>query len=107
MEKKTLIVNGIRQVVIHNPDAMLADVLRNQLHVLGVKKGCGQGHCGACSIILNGKLVLSCIHKMSRIPDESTILTVEGIGTPGHLNPIQTAMKFHSAAQCGFVLRVL
>lgn len=102
MEKKTLIVNGIRQVVIHNPDAMLADVLRNQLHVLGVKKGCGQGHCGACSVILNGKLVLSCIHKMSRIPDESTILTVEGIGTPGHLHPIQTAMKFHSAAQCGF-----
>ena len=91
MEKKFLTINGIRQTVIHHPDSMLADVLRNQIHVLGVKKGCGQGHCGACSVILNGKLTLSCIVRMERVPDESTILTVEGIGTPGKLHPIQAA----------------
>ena len=102
MEKKILTINGIRQVVIHHPDAMLADVLRNQVHILGVKKGCGQGHCGACSVILNGKLTLSCIVKMDRVPDEATILTVEGIGAPGRLHPIQTSFKYHGVAQCGF-----
>ncbi len=102
MEKKFLTINGIRQTVIHHPDSMLADVLRNQIHVLGVKKGCGQGHCGACSVILNGKLTLSCIVRMERVPDESTILTVEGIDTPGKLHPIQAAFKLHGVAQCGF-----
>ena len=102
MEKKTLIVNGVSQTIIADRDALLVDVLREQLNLLGVKKGCGQAHCGACSIILNGKLILSCVQKMARVPNDSTVLTIEGIGTPGNLHPIQVAMKFHGAPQCGF-----
>jgi aldehyde oxidoreductase len=101
MEKKTLIVNGIRRVVIADPGMPLMTVLREQLLLTDVKNGCDEGHCGACSVILNGKLMLSCLIKMEKVPDESTVLTVEGIGRPGNLHPIQQAFIFHGVAQCG------
>ena len=102
MEMKTLVVNGVNRQVLVNDDDMLANVLREQLRLTSVKIGCEKGHCGACSIILNGKLTRTCVTKMKRVADGAAITTLEGIGTPGHLHPLQEAWIFHGAAQCGF-----
>lgn len=104
MLKKKLTVNGVSQTLIVDPNALLADVLREQLGLLGTKVGCGTGHCGACNVIVNGKLVLSCSTKMSKVADEAKITTVEGIGQPGNLHPIQLALVASGAAQCGFCM---
>jgi aldehyde oxidoreductase len=101
MEKKTLVINGVHKVVLFEPTDTLMEVLREQLLLTGVKNGCDEGHCGACSVIFNGKLMLSCLVKMSKVQDESTVVTVDGIGTPDNLHPIQQAFIFHGAAQCG------
>ncbi len=100
--KKILKVNGIEQTLIVDQDALLSDVLRKQLHLTGVKVGCAQGQCGACNVILDGKLVRSCVVKMKRVEDRSKITTIEGIGSPNNLHPIQQAFIFHGAIQCGF-----
>ncbi len=102
MQKKTLFVNGVNTPVFVEPEATLGDVLRRQLKLTGTKVSCNDGHCGACSVIVDGKLTLACVTKMSRVPDGAVILTVEGIGQPGRLDPIQAAMMAHGAAQCGF-----
>ena len=102
MEMKNLVVNGVNRQVLVNDDDMLANVLREQLKLTSVKIGCEKGHCGACSIILDGKLTRTCITKMKRVADGAAITTLEGIGTPGHLHPLQEAWIFHGAAQCGF-----
>ncbi len=102
MISKTLLVNGIKRTVFVNDDDMLSTVLRNSLYLTGVKVGCGEGQCGACNVILNSKLIRSCVTKMKRVPDDSIITTVEGIGTPDKLHPIQAAWIAHGGAQCGF-----
>ena len=102
MLKKTLNVNGISRTVLLNPTDTLSTVLRNQLLVLGVKVGCDEGQCGACNVIMNGKLIRSCITKMTRVPEGAEITTIEGIGTPDNLHPIQLAWIRHGGAQCGF-----
>lgn len=102
MQKKHLVINGTSQSPIVDPNVSLADFLRRQLLLTGTKISCNDGHCGACSVILNGKLTLSCLTKMSKVPDGSTIITVEGIGTPEKMHPIQVAFAVHGAAQCGF-----
>ena len=99
---KSLLVNGVRRQVLVNADDSLANVLRDQLQLTSVKLGCEKGHCAACSVILNGKLTRTCVLKMKRVPDDATIITLEGIGTPDHLHPLQEAWIFHGAAQCGF-----
>ena len=101
MEKKTLLINGIKRVVIADPNSTLLTILREHLLLTDTKNGCEEGHCGACSVILNGKLTLACLIKMAKVPDESTVVSVEGIGKPGALHPIQQAFIFHGAAQCG------
>lgn len=101
MEKKIIWINGVRHTVIAEKTATLASVLREQLHHTDVKNGCDEGHCGACSVILNDKLTLSCMVKMGKVPDESKILTANGIGQPGNLHPIQQAFIFYGVAQCG------
>lgn len=102
MEKKNLILNGIKRTVIDEPEALLSDVLRKQMLLTGTKVGCGKGECGACSVILNGKVVRSCITKMKRVPDESQIITIEGVGDEKNLHPLQLSWMAHGAAQCGF-----
>ncbi|MBL8093275.1 MAG: (2Fe-2S)-binding protein, partial [Anaerolineales bacterium] len=102
MEKKALVVNGVNRTVIASPEASLADVLRRQLTLTGTKVSCAEGHCGACSVLVNGKLTLACVTKMSRVPDGAEVITVEGVGQPGHLHPIQIAMVSNGATQCGF-----
>ena len=102
MFTKTLMVNGVARQVLVTAGDVLANVLRNQLKLTSVKIGCEKGQCGACSIILNGKLVRSCVFKMNRVEDNAEITTLEGLGTPDHLHPLQEAWIFHGAAQCGF-----
>ncbi|MEW6265541.1 MAG: molybdopterin-dependent aldehyde oxidoreductase [Thermodesulfobacteriota bacterium] len=102
MIKKTLKVNGINRMVIADADDSLAAVLREQFGLTGTKVGCGQGQCGCCNVILEDKLVRSCITKMSKIPDGASVITVEGVGTPENLHPVQLAWIVHGGAQCGF-----
>lgn len=81
MIKKTLKINGVERILILDKDETLAQVLRNHLLLTGCKIGCGEGHCGACNVIMNGKVTRSCIYKMSRVPDHAEITTIEGVGT--------------------------
>ena len=102
MQTKTLVVNGIEHRIIVDDNDTLVDVLREQLHVTSVKVGCGKGSCGACSVLLDGKVVRACITKMRRVNDFAEITTVEGIGTAKMLHPLQKAWIYHHAVQCGF-----
>jgi len=102
MIKKYLSINGKSQFVVVDQEETLANVLRGQLHLTGTKVGCGEGQCGACNVIVNGKLVRSCVTKMKRVPEGAAIHTIEGIGQPGNLHPLQLAWMVHGAAQCGF-----
>ncbi|NMM61229.1 molybdopterin-dependent oxidoreductase [Clostridium sp. P21] len=102
MLKKTLFVNGVKRTIIANPEASLSDVIRKQVLLTGTKVGCGKGECGACSVILDGKVVRSCITRIKRVRDEAEIITIEGVGDHNHLHPLQLAWMIHGAAQCGF-----
>ncbi len=102
MLQKRFYVNGIERNLILDGESMLSTVLREQLKLTGTKIGCGQGHCGACNVIMDGKLVRSCVTKMNRVPDGAQVTTIEGIGTPDRLHPLQTAWIYHGGAQCGF-----
>ena len=102
MLTKTLVVNGTEHRVLCDDNDFLVDVLRNQLHYTSVKIGCGKGACGACSVILNGKVTRACITKMRRVPDFASITTVEGVGRATNLHPLQQAWIYHGAVQCGF-----
>lgn len=102
MEKKNLKINGVVRTIISDGETKLSDLLRKQLLLTGTKIGCGIGECGACNVILNGKVVRSCITKMKTVPDESEIITIEGIGDYDNLHPVQLAWMVHGGAQCGF-----
>ncbi len=102
MIKKMLHINGMSKTVIAEPDTLLSDVVREQLKLTGTKVGCGQGQCGCCSVILDGKVVRSCITKMKRVEDGARVTTIEGIGTPDNLHALQMAWTVHGGAQCGF-----
>lgn len=102
MIKRILKVNGVERTVIAEQDASLADVLRENLFLTGTKIGCGKGECGACSVIMNGKVIRSCITKMKQVPEGAAITTIEGVGTPGNLHALQLAWIVHNGAQCGF-----
>uniref|UniRef100_UPI0025E149E0 (2Fe-2S)-binding protein n=1 Tax=uncultured Bilophila sp. TaxID=529385 RepID=UPI0025E149E0 len=102
MISKTLVVNGMTKTLLVNPEDSLADVLRGQLLLTSVKVGCGTGQCGACNVIIDGKLVRTCTLKMKRVQDNAAVITLEGIGTPEHLHPLQMAWMYHGGAQCGF-----
>ncbi|MCX6068738.1 MAG: 2Fe-2S iron-sulfur cluster-binding protein, partial [Chloroflexi bacterium] len=102
MLKKSLVINGVSKSLIIDPEVSLADVLRKQLLLTGTKVSCNDGHCGACSVIVDGKLTLACVTKMSKVADGASIVTVEGIGTPEKMHAIQVAFAVFGAAQCGF-----
>ena len=104
MKRSTFIVNGVPQTLIFDPETTLMDVIRKGLMLTGTKDGCEDGHCGSCAVLVNGKYTLACITKMSRVPEGAEILTVEGIGTPEKLHPVQQAFVLHGAAQCGFCI---
>jgi aldehyde oxidoreductase len=102
MLKKTLFINGVERRVVVDPDAALANVLRNQMFLTGTKVGCGKGECGACTVILNDKAVRSCSIKMREVQDDARIITIEGVGSGESLHPLQLAWIIHGTAQCGF-----
>jgi carbon-monoxide dehydrogenase small subunit len=94
-----LIVNGILHKKDVSPDHRLLDFLRDDLGLKGTKKGCDQGECGACSVILNGKIVNSCLIIMAQLPDRSEVLTIES-NDPIVLN-LQKLFIENGATQCG------
>ncbi len=102
MIKRTFIVNGVTRQVLVEENETLAGFLRERLLLTGCKIGCGQGHCGACNVIVDGKVTRSCITKLSRLPDNAEITTIEGIGTLSDMHPLQVAWMAHGCAQCGF-----
>src|SRR5208283_1004467 len=104
MEKKVLNINGVPRTIIANSEASLADVLRGQLGLTGTKVGCGQAQCGACSVIMDGKVIRSCVTKMKKVEEGADITTIEGIGTPDNLHPIQAALVAYGAPQCGYCM---
>ncbi len=104
MALRTLTVNGEVHTFDAPPMARLLDVLRHQCGLIGTKEGCGEGECGACSVILDGLLVNSCLIPIAQI-EGASILTVEGLarlsGDEGQLHPIQASFLKHGGAQCG------
>ncbi len=94
-------VNGERVQVSVKPQDLLVDVLRDRLGLIGTKKGCGTGECGACTVIMNGRLINACLLLALRAHGKE-ILTIEGLGTPEHLHPLQESFIEHGAVQCGF-----
>lgn len=104
MLRKFLYVNGEKRELIVDGEEKLINVIRNQAHLTGAKHACGNGQCGACSVILNDKVVRACLKKMKDVEDGSKIITVEGIGSPTHLNVVQRAFIKHGCTQCGFCI---
>jgi carbon-monoxide dehydrogenase small subunit len=96
-----LIVNGILREVMVEPYQTLLDVLREELWLTGAKKGCDSGHCGACTVLLQGKPVNSCLVLALDARDKE-ILTIEGLAQGGKLHPLQEAFLQHGAFQCGY-----
>jgi len=96
-------VNGNPVEVSVKSNMTLADLLRTKLSLTGTKKGCERGNCGACTVLMNGKAVLSCLVLAPRA-DGTDILTVEGLGTPTNLHPLQQAFIDRGAIQCGFCI---
>lgn len=103
MAKKsiTVTVNGKKVDMDVSPGEMLADVLRDKLGLTGTKVGCREGECGSCSVIMNGKLVASCLLPAMKA-DRGTILTIEGLSQNGELHLIQKRFVEDGAIQCGF-----
>ena len=102
LRKMMLNINGVDRMFMCDPENdKLSDVLR-RIGLTGVKVGCGTGVCGSCSIILNGQVIRSCTKKISQVEEYSKITTIEGIGTPQHLHPLQVAWMNCGAVQCGF-----
>lgn len=102
MIQRRIFVNGMERNIFAYGDTPLSTVLREQLGLYGTKVGCGEGQCGACSVIMDGRVVRSCITKFSRVKDRAQVTTIEGVGQHGKLHPLQLAWIRHGAAQCGF-----
>lgn len=97
----TLHVNGERKELLIDPRRSLLDVLRNDLELRGAHRGCDSGDCGACTVILNGKAITSCM-TLAADCDGDTVITVEGITPAEGLHPIQKALVEKGGIQCGF-----
>ena len=93
-------VNGQDSTVNVHPLARLLDVLRNDLRLTGTKEGCGEGECGACSVLVNGELVNSCLMPVLQA-DGAEIRTIEGVAGEAELHAVQRAFVEHGGAQCG------
>lgn len=103
MTKRRIIltVNGKKRELYVKSNDLLLNVLRDQLGLMGVKYGCGIGECGACTVLLNGRSVLSCL-TLAVAVDGQEVVTAEGLGKPGKLHPLQKSFIEHGAVQCGF-----
>jgi xanthine dehydrogenase YagT iron-sulfur-binding subunit len=94
-------VNGERHSLSLDPRTTLLDAFREHLHLTGSKKGCDHGQCGACTVIVDGRRVLSCL-TLAVMHDGHSVTTIEGLGTPDHLHPMQASFVKHDGYQCGY-----
>jgi carbon-monoxide dehydrogenase small subunit/xanthine dehydrogenase small subunit len=101
---RTWVINGERRSVEVSPMRRLLDVLREDLNLKGTKEGCGEGECGACTVLLNGEPVTACLVAAGQIPDGAEIMTVEGLEMTEGGRVLQKAYIEHGAAQCGFCI---
>lgn len=99
----TMRVNGQNVTVNIHADELLVDVLRDRLGLTGTKIGCNEGECGACTVIMDGQPVLSCLIPAMRAQGRD-ILTIEGLGDGETLHPLQQAFVDHGAVQCGYCI---
>lgn len=102
--QRTWLVNDERWTVEVPPGRRLLDVLRNDLGLKGTKEGCGEGECGACTVLLDGEPVVSCLIPAGQVPDGARILTVEGLEKTEGGRVLQAAYIERGAAQCGFCI---
>jgi aerobic carbon-monoxide dehydrogenase small subunit len=93
-------VNGIEHIIEAPPMSRLLDVLREDVRLTGVKEGCGEGECGACSVLIDGELVNSCLVPLLQV-DGASITTIEGVANGETLHAVQQAFLDHGGAQCG------
>lgn len=100
-QRTAAIVNGDPVEFLSYPGQTLLDVLRDELHLTGSKEGCGSGDCGACSVIMDGRLVCSCLVLAAEV-EGCRVETIEGLSTGGTLHPLQQKFLDHAALQCGF-----
>jgi xanthine dehydrogenase YagT iron-sulfur-binding subunit len=97
----TITVNGTPHALALDPRSTLLDVLREHLDLTGTKKGCDQGQCGACTVLINGRRVVSCL-TLAIMMDGTSVTTIEGLAKDGRLHPLQQAFIDHDAFQCGY-----
>ena len=103
MEKRViqLMVNGEEYEIIVAPNRTLLEVLRDDLYLTGTKEGCGEGACGTCTVLLDGKPVRSCLILAVEVQGRE-VTTIEGLASMGELHPVQRAFVEYGAIQCGF-----
>ena len=101
MAKVELTVNGERCCLEVGPEVTLLDALRTGMQLTGTKRGCDIGACGACTVVVDGEAILSCMTQAVRCKGKE-ITTVEGLAQGGHLHPLQESAIEHGAVQCGF-----
>jgi xanthine dehydrogenase YagT iron-sulfur-binding subunit len=101
MPNVSFVVNGTRHALDFDTRTTLLDALREHLHLTGSKKGCDHGQCGACTVMVNGRRINSCL-TLAVMHEGDAITTIEGLGTPEHLHPLQQAFIKHDGYQCGY-----
>jgi len=101
LAKFSLQVNGKQYALEVDTRTTLLDALREHLHLNGTKKGCDHGQCGACTVIVNGRRINSCL-TLAVMHDGDKVTTIEGLGTPDKLHPMQAAFVKHDGYQCGY-----
>jgi carbon-monoxide dehydrogenase small subunit len=97
----SFILNNNPVTVEIEPQTMLLDLLRDELGLTGTKRGCGEGECGACTVVVNGETINSCLYPAWKV-ENCRVLTVEGLGTEENPHPLQEAFLETGAVQCGF-----
>jgi xanthine dehydrogenase YagT iron-sulfur-binding subunit len=101
MHKVSFVVNGKSYELNLDTRTTLLDALREHLHLTGTKKGCDHGQCGACTVMVDGRRINSCL-TLAVMHEGDDITTIEGLGTPDHLHPLQAAFVKHDGYQCGY-----
>jgi carbon-monoxide dehydrogenase small subunit len=100
--ERTWTINGQQRAVRFEPLARLLDVLREELDLISLKEGCGEGECGACSVIIDGELELACLVAAGQLEDGATLLTAEGLGAHEQGRSLQQTFDQDGAVQCGY-----
>jgi len=101
MKSVELTVNGERRTLEVEPNTTLLEALRDEMQLTGTKRGCDIGACGACTVIVDGEAILSCMTQAARCEGKA-VTTVEGLAQNGHLHPLQASAIAHGAVQCGY-----